>query len=220
MKLGVFGGTFNPIHYGHLRAAEEAREILGLERILFVPSGNPPLKSLDLADAAQRYEMVRQAVSGNPFFDVLDIECASPEKSYTVNTIERLKEMFPASSLYFMLGIDAFIDLPNWYMPEKLVSIVNFAVLARPWSKFSDLVSSPHMKADSAKMQELDCCRTGFLSVMLPSGREAVLLRTTPIAIASTDIRRRIREGLSIKYLLPAEVESIIISKKIYYSGR
>jgi nicotinate-nucleotide adenylyltransferase len=220
MKIGVFGGTFNPVHYGHLRAAEEAREMLGLEKVLFVPSGNPPLKSLDLADAGQRYEMVRQAVAGNRFFEAIDIECASPEKSYTVHTIERLQEMFPGASLYFMLGIDAFIDLPNWYMPEKLVSMVNFAVLSRPWSTFSDLLASPHMKVDTAKMQELDHCRSGSFSVALPSGREAVLVRTTPIAIASTDIRRRIKEGLSVKYLLPEEVESFIISNRIYFSDR
>ncbi len=220
MKLGVFGGTFNPVHYGHLRAAEEAREMLGLEKVLFVPSGNPPLKSMDLADAGLRYEMVRQAVGSNRFFEVLDIECASPGKSYTVRTIGRLQEMFPGASLYFMLGIDAFIDLPNWYMPEKLVSIVNFAVLSRPWSEFGDLLASPYIKVDRAEMQELDRCRTGSFSVALPAGREAVLVRTTPVGIASTDIRRRIKEGLSLKYLLPAEVESIIISKKIYSSDR
>jgi nicotinate-nucleotide adenylyltransferase len=220
MKIGVFGGTFNPIHFGHLRAAEEAREMLGLEKVLFVPSGNPPLKSIDLADAAQRYEMVRQAVSGNLFFDVLDIECASVEKSYTVHTIERLQEMYPAASLYLMLGVDAFIDLPNWYMPEKLVSIVNFAVLSRPSSRFSDLIASPHMKVDRAKMEELDRCRAGRFTVALPSGREAVLVWTTPFAVASTDIRRRVKEGLSVKYLLPAEVESFIISNRIYFPDR
>jgi nicotinate-nucleotide adenylyltransferase len=220
MKIGIFGGTFNPIHYGHLRAAEEARETLGLEKVLFVPSGNPPLKSFDLADAGQRYEMVRQAVRGNPFFQVLDIECASPEKSYTVYTVERLQAMFPTASLYFMLGIDAFIDLPNWYMPEKLVSIVNFAVLARPSSRFADLAASPYMKVDNAKMQQLDQCRVSSLSFVMPSGREAVLIRTIPFAVASTDIRRRVREGLSIKYLLPAEVESFIISGRIYFSDR
>jgi nicotinate-nucleotide adenylyltransferase len=220
MKIGVFGGTFNPIHYGHLRAAEEAREMLGLGKVLFVPSGNPPLKSIDLADAGQRYEMVRRAVSGNLFFEVLDIESASPEKSYTVHTIERLQEMFPGASLYFMLGVDAFIDLANWYMPEKLVSIVDFIVFSRPSSRFSDLIASPHMKVDSATMQELDRCRIGSFTIALPSGREAVLIRTTPFAIASTDIRRRIKEGLSVKYLLPAEVESFIISNRIYFPDR
>jgi nicotinate-nucleotide adenylyltransferase len=220
MKIGVFGGTFNPIHFGHLRAAEEAREMLRLDKVLFVPSGNPPLKSMDLADAGQRYEMVRQAVGGNPFFKVLDIECASIEKSYTVHTIERLREMFPGASLYFMLGVDAFIDLPNWYMPEKLVSMVNFAVLSRPSSRFSDLIASPHMKVDSATMRELDHCRIGSFTVALPSGREAVLIRTTPFAIASTDIRTRVKEGLSVKYLLPAEVESFIILNRIYFSDR
>lgn len=172
MKLGVFGGTFNPVHYGHLRAAEEAREVLGLEKVLFVPSGNPPLKHTDLADAGQRYEMVRRAVAGNRPFEVLDIECTSPEKSYTVNTIGKLHEMYAGCDLYFMLGVDAFIDLPNWYMPEKLVSIVNFAVLSRPGCRFADLLASPYLPPGDRKLKELDGCRSGPLTLTMRSNRK------------------------------------------------
>jgi nicotinate-nucleotide adenylyltransferase len=220
MKIGVFGGTFNPVHYGHLRAAEEVREILGLEKVLFVPSGNPPLKDTDLAAAGQRYEMVRRAIEGNRSFEVLDIECASPEKSYTVSTIEKLHRMYAGADLYFMLGIDAFIDLPHWYMPEKLVSLVNFALLSRPGSRFYDLLASPYISVDDRKLKELDSNRSGSLALAMPSGTKAVLIRVTRIDIASTDIRRRAKEGLSVKYLLPAEVESFIIDNKVYSSHR
>ncbi len=220
MKIGVLGGTFNPIHYGHLRAAEEVREILGLEKVLFVPSGNPPLKHTDLADARQRYEMVTRAVAGNRFFEVLDIECTSTAKSYTVNTIERLNRLYEGADLYFILGIDAFLDLSHWYMPEKLVSIVNFALLSRPGCRFSDLLASPYLSVSEQELKELDDCRSASLTLTLRSGREAVLVRVTNIDIASTDIRMRTKNGLSIKYLLPAEVESFIISSRVYSSDR
>ncbi len=220
MRIGVLGGTFNPVHYGHLRAAEEVREILGLEKVLFVPSGNPPLKHTDLADAGQRFEMVMRAVAGNRFFEVSEIECTRPEKSYTVNTIEKLHQIYAGADLYFILGIDAFIDLPNWYMPERLVSIVNFALLSRPGRRFSDLLASPYLEAGEQALKELDGCRSGSLTLKMRSGRDAVLVHVTNMDIASTDIRRRTREGLSIKYLLPAEVESFIISNRVYFPDR
>ena len=117
MRIGVFGGTFNPIHYGHLRAAEEVREMLAFDKVLFVPSGTPPLKTEDLTDAQKRFEMARLAVAGNGAFEVLDIECKKPKKSYTVETLEVLLTLYEDAELYFMLGIDAFLDIPNWWMP-------------------------------------------------------------------------------------------------------
>ncbi len=211
MKIGVFGGTFNPIHYGHLRAAEETREILALDKVLFVPSGNPPLKSEDLADALKRYKMVRLAVVRNRFFDVLDIECVKSEKSYTVETLEVLLRQHRDAELYFMLGIDAFLDIPNWWRPEQLVSMVNFAVVSRPGREFDEMLSSPY-----AKTKDLAESGGESLTFELLSGRKAELVKITPLDISSSDIRRRIRSGRSIKYLLPEDVESFIISNKLY----
>lgn len=216
MRLGVFGGTFNPIHYGHLRAAEEAREILGLTKVLFVPSGNPPLKSRDLAAASYRLEMTRRAVAGNPFSEVLDLECSSEEKSYTVNTLEALRDRHPAAELYFLLGIDAFLDLPKWWRPDDLLGLANFGVLRRPGSSFSDLARSPYISAGLDLLSRMDGGGPDSLRIELRSSREAVLIRNTAMAVTATDIRRRIRDGRSIKYLLPEDVESFIISERLY----
>ena len=211
MKIGVFGATFNPIHYGHLRAAEETCEILGLDKVLFIPSGNPPLKSEDLADALKRYKMVRLAVVRNRFFDVLDIECVKSEKSFTVETLEVLLRQYHDAELYFMLGIDAFLDIPNWWRPEQLVSMVNFAVVSRPGREFDEMLSSPF-----AKTKDLAESGGESLTLELLTGRKAELVKITPLDISSSDIRRRIRAGRSIKYLLPEDVESFIISNKLY----
>ena len=216
MRIGVFGGTFNPIHYGHLRAAEEVREMLAFDRVLFVPSGTPPLKTEDLADALKRFEMARLAIAGNRAFDVLDIECKKTEKSFTVETLEALLELYGEAELYFMLGVDAFLDIPNWWMPEKLVSMVNFAVLARPGRSFVDLISSPYMVVEREILEELDRNERESLTLRLKSLQEAVLVKITPLDISSSGIRRSIRAGLSIKYLLPENVESFIISHKLY----
>ncbi|HYQ48635.1 MAG TPA: nicotinate (nicotinamide) nucleotide adenylyltransferase, partial [Thermodesulfovibrionales bacterium] len=144
MKLGIFGGTFNPIHFGHLRVAEDVRETAGLDRIIFIPSGTPPLKTNDIAPARQRLAMTQLAIKGNPFFGTLDIECRSRQKSYTVRTMERLQKLYPDDRLFFMLGIDAFLDIPNWHRPDMLVEQTDFMVLSRPGSRFIDLSSSPY----------------------------------------------------------------------------
>lgn len=216
MKIGILGGTFNPVHFGHLRTAEEVRELLTLDKVLFIPSGNPPLKTEGLAKSLDRYEMVRLAVAGNRFFDVLDIECARPGKSYTVDTVKRLKEQYHDSQLSLILGIDAFLDLPNWYEPEKLVSTLDFIVVSRPGTRFSDLLSSPYLDAVKPVLSDLDVGKAASCPLRLHSSRVVELLRVTPMAISSTDIRSRVKRGLTIKYLLPEKVESFIISNRLY----
>jgi len=216
MKIGVLGGTFNPIHFGHMRAAEEAREILSLDKVLFIPSGSPPLKTRDVADALQRYKMARLAIVRNRSFDVMDIECVSPGKSFTVNTIATLLNLYSGSDIYFMLGIDAFIDIVNWWKPEKLISMVNFAVLSRPGSTFVDLLSSPYLDIEKDILMKLDEGALESFDAALQTGKVAKILKVSYIDISSTDIRRRIRERRSIKYLLPEEVESFIISNRLY----
>ena len=156
MKIGIFGGTFNPIHYGHLRSAEEIRLIFGLDRIFFIPSGNPPLKRKDLADADHRYNMVRMAVRDNPYFEVLDIESIRPGKSYTVNTLEQLLKNYADADFYFILGIDAFLDIPNWREPEKILSLANFIVISRPGKSFVDLFHSPYLGMKKTSLASLD----------------------------------------------------------------
>lgn len=216
MKIGVFGGTFNPIHYGHLRSAEEIMPIFGLERILFVPSGNPPLKKKDIAEAKHRLAMVRLAVRNNHGFEVVDIECVRPGISYSINTLEQLQRDYHGADLFFMLGIDAFLDIPNWLAPEKILALANVIVLSRPGRKFSELTHSPYLDIKKTQVSVLDKGEITLFSTVLRSGKKAVLTAVTPIGISSTEIRKCIKKGFSIKYLLPAEVESYIISKSLY----
>jgi len=213
-KIGVFGGTFNPLHYGHLRAAEEVREKLSLQKILFVPSLNPPLKSGDLAPAADRFEMTRLAVATNPFFEVSDIEWRKPEKSYTVETIEALTKLYPDKKLSLIVGIDSFLDIPAWYQPERLMAITDFVVISRPGFSFSRLDSL--VTARSGILSELDSSLREIHETNLKSGREAVLLNITPFPISATSVRMLVRSGKSVKYLLPDAVESYIISHNLY----
>ena len=216
MKIGIFGGTFNPIHYGHLRSAEETRAMLGLERIFFIPSGNPPLKSKDLADAGHRYNMVKRAVRGNPYFKVLDIECVRPGKSYTVNTLEQLLRKYVDVDFYFILGIDAFLDIPNWREPEKIISLTNFIVLSRPCHRFADLIQSPYLETKKSGLESLDRGENALSTAIIKSGKKVLFAKVTPIGTSSTDIRKSVKKGRSIKYLLPANVESYIISNSLY----
>jgi nicotinate-nucleotide adenylyltransferase len=216
LKIGIFGGTFNPIHYGHLRAAEEVREKLGLDKILFIPSGKPPLKTRGIVEAKHRCEMARLAILNNPFFDLSDIECRLSGKSYTVNTIEELKKTNPSAEFFFILGIDAFLDIPNWWQPERLVTLAHFIIISRPGFKFRDLQASSYIKGSKTILKSLDNDEREMLKVKLKSKRDAILLKLTPIGISSTKIRRLIKLGRSVKYLLPPEVQSYIISNKLY----
>lgn len=164
--------------------------------------------------------MVSLALEDNRLFDALDIECASPKKSYTVNTLETLQVRYRNSDLFFILGIDAFLDIPDWWRPDRLVSLVNFAIISRPGRKFSELSSSPYLKVNEGLLRRMDEGGTEMLSAPMVSGREAVLIRVTHMDISSTGIRGRLKEGLSIKYLLPEGVESFIISHKLYNKKR
>jgi nicotinate-nucleotide adenylyltransferase len=217
LKVGVFGGTFNPIHYGHLRAAEEVREKLGFDRILFIPSGKPPLKTKDIAAVAHRFEMARLAVLDNTFFEISDIETKRTGKSYTVKTIENLKKECPSMEFYLILGIDAFLDTPNWRHPERLIELANFVIISRPGFRFADLRQSPYIqKINSRNLKRIDDAEQDICTLALESRREAVLIGITPMQISATVIRNALKEGKSIKYLLPAEVRSYIINNKLY----
>ncbi|MEW6002321.1 MAG: nicotinate-nucleotide adenylyltransferase [Nitrospirota bacterium] len=216
MKVGIFGGTFNPIHYGHLRAAEEVRERLGFSKIIFIPSGNPPIKTRELADAKERYNMTELATAGNPFFEVSDIEFKRHGKSYTVQTMKELCDIYPDISLYFILGVDAFLDIPNWWQPERLIAIMDFIVISRASFRFIDLLSSPYIHADRGALERLDEGELESYSAKLRSNRDILAMRVPLLDISSTEIRRLTAAGKSIKYLLPEVVESFIIEKGFY----
>lgn len=216
MKIGVFGGTFNPIHYGHLRAAEEVRERLGFDKILFVPSGKPPLKSRHIAPASHRYEMLHIAVRNNPAFDLSDIECKKKGKSYTVETIAELQERHPRATIAFILGIDAFLDIPNWRQPERLITMSDFVIISRPGYLFRRLSTSPYLSQGRRTVNDIEVPGKRVHVIALSSKRKAMLVSVTPIGISSTQIRALLRSGRSVKYLLPADVQSYIMEHKLY----
>jgi nicotinate-nucleotide adenylyltransferase len=216
MKVGIFGGTFNPIHYGHLKAAEEVRKRLDVDKIIFIPSHNPPVKTEELADAEHRYKMVKLAIGGNPFFEISDIEYKRPGKSYSVHTMEELRNIYHDTTLYFILGIDTFLDIPNWWQPERLISLVDFVVIPRSSFRFVDLSSSPYIYADKGNLERLDRAEVESYTAKLRTNRDFIALRLPVIDISATEIRRLAKEGKSIKYLLPESVESYIIANRLY----
>ena len=216
VKIGIFGGTFNPIHYGHLRAGEEVRERFSLSKVIFIPSKDPPLKSHELLESEHRYRMTELALSENVFFEISDIEFKRSGKSYTVQTLEEMKRIFRDKDLYFILGIDTFLEIPTWWQPERMISLVNFIIIARPSFRFVDLLLSPYIEAPKNVLEKLDRAEIESYSMTLKSERVVIAVKTTPLDISATDIRRRIKEEKSIKYLLPESVESYIISNKLY----
>jgi nicotinate-nucleotide adenylyltransferase len=217
MKIGIFGGAFNPIHYGHLRTAEEVFEILSLDKVFFIPSGNPPFKKPELAKACHRYEMVKAAIEDNPHFKLSNIEMKTRGKSYSVDTITKLSNRYKKSEFFFILGIDAFLDLPSWKHPQRLIKLTNFVVISRPGYSFTDLSSSPYLVNVPKKiLKELDKGIITKFSFPLPSGQRCFLCKVTGFNISASRIRSLIMTGKDIKYLLPDSVKSYIISHKLY----
>lgn len=215
-RLGILGGTFNPIHCGHLAAAEEVRDRLKLDRILFIPSCLPPHKSDESVPRAdQRMEMVRLATRGNPFFEPSDIELRRGGKSYTVDTIEALQLVYPGTDLYFITGLDSFLEITTWRQWERLLTLCSFVVISRPGYHFSDLAKINFMQGAVHELAQLD---TGaVLRAQVRSSAFTLNLEKIPhFDISSTDIRSRVKAGESIKYLLPDAVETYIITNRLY----
>lgn len=216
LKLGILGGTFNPIHYGHLAAAEEVSHRLGLERVLFVPSFIPPHKQEEeVPSVVHRMEMVRLAIAGNPLFEPSDIEIIRGGRSYTIDTIEALRQAWRETELYFIMGLDSFLEIQTWDRWEKLMTLCGFVVLSRPGYRFQDLSRIDFMQSANEELAALD--QGSRTQSVVRSGKLAIFLEMIPLYdISSTDIRRRIKEGRSIKYLLPDVVETYIIKNKLY----
>lgn len=219
MHLGVFGGSFNPIHLGHLAIARQTRERLGFDRILFIPTGDPPHKhSRDLAPARDRFEMVRLALAGTPEFDVSDIELRRQGKSYTIDTVRDLARQGPPDlRLSFLIGLDAFKDLPSWREPEALLSLCSFVVLSRPGHTFQSLAALPFLPRNTHEsLAALDTGTHTQLAIPLPSGHTVTCLALPPSPISASAIRERVRHGATLANLLPPPVESYILTHQLY----
>ena len=214
-RLGILGGTFNPVHFGHLAAAEEVRSRLRLDRVLFIPSSIPPHKEETMPSAAARLEMVRLAVTGNPAFEPSDIEIKRGGRSYTIDTIEALHAAYPDAGLFFITGLDSFLEIRTWHQWERLLTLCSFVVLSRPGYHFADLASLNFMNVASGELVRLD--RKEHVEAIIRTGAFTFFLEMIPLYdISSTDIRCRVKEGRSVKYLLPQVVETYIIKNKLY----
>jgi len=199
LRLGIMGGTFDPIHYGHLVAAETARDFYGLEKVVFVPSGNPPhKKTYPVTDSSHRLEMTRLAISSNRFFEVSAVEIHRPGYSYAVETVGEFRRRYgPETKLMFITGADAVLEILTWKDIHSLLEECSFIAVTRPKVALEPL----------SKVRE----RLG------PKGQEAIqVLQVPALAISSTDIRRRVREGRSVKYLVPDAVEEYILQHGLY----
>ncbi|MEW6600850.1 MAG: nicotinate-nucleotide adenylyltransferase [Nitrospirota bacterium] len=221
MKIGIYGGAFNPIHYGHLRTAEEVHALLSLDRIVFVPSGKTPFDKPELVGAEYRYEMVKRAIKGNRHFEVSDLEVRRKGRSYTVDTIKALKSKYRDSELYFILGIDAFIDLPGWKMPDVLIQMTNLVVISRPGFTFSGLADSPYLRGAPRKiLRALDKGKINDCSFLLSGSRKVYLCNVTGLNISASRIRKLVTSGKKISYLLPDSVKSYIISNELFLNNK
>ncbi len=209
--IGVFGGTFDPIHLGHLRLAEEMAEAVGLASVRFVPAGRPPHRGAPCIAGQHRLEMARRAVAGNPRFVVDDREIRRDAPSYTVDTLADLRtELGDAQPVWLLLGADAFLGLPGWHDWRRLFALAHIAVAERPGAPLLQSDALPEtLRAEIAARQVADGPAAG------PAG--AVLLRhMTPLAISATAIREALAHGRSVRYLLPDAVLDYIQENRLY----
>lgn len=192
-RIGIFGGTFDPPHLGHLIVAQDALVALGLERVLFIPAAVPPHKiQREITPAALRLELLRAAVAGDPRFEVSDLELRRAGPSYTVDTLRELQERHPAASLYFLLGVDQFRELHGWREPEAISRLATLAVIGREGELGEGAVATrfPHR-----------------------------MVAATRIDISATAVRARVAAGEPIRYLVPERVAAVIEREGLYRSG-
>lgn len=201
MRIGILGGTFNPIHIGHLIIAEEVYCRHGLSKVLFIPSGLPPHKSTDgLAEARHRYEMVNLAIQGNDHFEVSDVEISREGKSYTVDTVEVLLEHYGRNSdPHLIIGMDTVCELPSWKDIKRLSTLCRIVVVNRPGSDLNNLDQLIPILGEK-KVEEM----------------KRIQVEIPPIGISSTEIRDRLKNGLPIRHRVPREVESYIKRHGLY----
>ena len=219
MFIGLLGGSFNPVHNGHLHIANQVYEILHLDQIMVIPTGDPPHKPAgSLAPAHHRLEMVKLAIAPFPHFTVSDREIQSPEVSYSVDTITELKTSYPdGTQLGFIIGLDAFLDFPSWKHPERLLELCHFIVCSRPGVAFAQLESLPLFPRTAPEaLKNLDQGSLTRLEVPLPSETEIILLSVPPCEISASTIRERLAKKASVSHWLPANVESYIIQNQLY----
>lgn len=205
MRIGLYGGSFDPIHNGHLIIARAAAERLGLDRVIFLPSATPPHKSGErLAEPGHRAEMVRLAIADEPGFAFSDFDMTRSGPSYTIDTVAHFRETLGSSAdLHWLIGADSLAELTTWYRVESLVDSCRLVTVARTGG---DPVCWDHLRSKLSALQ-IERLKEGVLDTPL-------------IEVSSTDIRHRARQGLSIRYLVPDAVERFIGEKRLYQESR
>lgn len=214
-RLGVLGGTFDPVHIGHLRVAQEALERFSLDRMLFVPSADPPHKpERRIVPYENRREMLTLAVEGNSRFEVSDVERRMPGKSYSVLTLRRLHGEMPArTDFFFMVGLDAFLELDTWWHFQELFSLSEMVVVRRPGFDSERVESFLRQKVSREYTRETNGARFRH-----PSLCPVHLMKSTLLEISSTQVRQLVAEGKSIRYLVLPEVMRYIEQRRLYRS--
>lgn len=210
--IGIFGGTFDPVHNGHLRLAEEAREALGLQQVVWIPAGQPPLRAVPLTAAAHRLAMVERAIASNPAFTVDAAEVHTSRASYTVHTLQRLRATHgPEQPLVLLLGADAFIRLEAWFEWRQLFTLAHIGVATRPGHDLAQVcagvtaLGSEFARRQGA-MEALTCAPAGSI----------VPFALTPLDISATAIRAHLAQGRSARYLVSEPVLDYIQHHHLY----
>jgi nicotinate-nucleotide adenylyltransferase len=215
-RVAVLGGSFNPIHHGHLLLADEILEILGVDRVLFVPAAVPPHKApADLAPAADRFAMVQLAIAGHAGFAVSDLELRRPGPSYTVDTLTELAA--GGDELYFVIGSETFLDLLSWREPRRIAALVRLVVIPRAGSPFD-----PQSAAAQKVLREIGIGESGFAHVGPGTGpppRAVLIAHVTSLPISASDLRRRVRAGRSLDYRVPPPVIEYLHRHRLYGAG-
>ncbi|MGB3905038.1 MAG: nicotinate-nucleotide adenylyltransferase [Anaerolineae bacterium] len=196
-RIGVIGGTFDPIHYGHLAAAEEARVRMNLERVLFVVAGVPPHKlDEEVTPVEHRLAIVSLAIASNPHFEISRVDVDRPGPSYTVDTISILRKQWgQETEVYFIMGLDSLAELPTWHHPQRLIQLCRLLAVKRPGFE--------------TDMAELEASVPGISS-------RVEIIDMPEVDISSSDLQQRVRDGLPIKYQVPEEVERYIMAHELY----
>lgn len=213
-KVGLFGGTFDPIHMGHLRAAEEIREYFSLKRVCFIPSSLPPHKEPShVTPSEHRLEMLRLAVDSNKYFNICDYEIKKQNTSYTIDTLRYLTHTHPDRNYYFIVGHELFADIESWMEYRDLFSLSNFIVITRPGFSNDDADELPlALKTDFSYDKREENVR------VYRNNKNKIIVFThiRGFEISSTEVRKLAATGKSIKYLVPEHVEDYIASNDLY----
>lgn len=206
--IGLFGGTFDPIHYGHLRTAFELWQLLRLAEVRFLPAGNPPHREQPLASPELRLRMVRAAVIGQPSFTVDDREMRRGGVSYSVDTLAELRAEYPDRSLCLLLGMDAFLGLPHWHRWRELLALAHIVVAHRPGWKAPTQGPLGEIMVD---------CGTGAIRELHESTAGRIYVHAvTQLEISSTELRQLVVSGRDPRYLVPDEVRQILLQTQCY----